>query len=89
MYAKMFWLVSAFFVGIGALLLVTGNFTQMVAVVYGFAAFGLIFMGMISVLPVWMTHTESDHKPVKVNAKRSESSTASEKFQTIRSDMAA
>ncbi len=90
MYAKMFWLVSAVFVGIGALLLVTGSFTAMVGVVYGFLAFGLVFMGMISVLPVWMTHSDAAAKPVRSPARKLDTvSASSEKFRTVRSDVAA
>src|SRR5690349_5805164 len=32
-------------------LALTGNFTNMTAVAYGFISFGMIFMGMMSVLP--------------------------------------
>ena len=37
-------------------LFLTGNFTMLAAVVLGFFAFGLIFMGMIGVLPFVVTH---------------------------------
>ena len=39
----------------------TGNFTELVGVVFGFLCFGMVFMGMISVLPDSMSH----HPPAK------------------------
>ena len=38
------------------LTLITGNFGSMAALAFGFAAFGLVFMGMISVLPDISSH---------------------------------
>jgi hypothetical protein len=35
-----------------AVLFLTGNFTPVVSVVFGFLSFGAIFMGMIGVLPL-------------------------------------
>ena len=34
----------------------TGNFSPMAAVVFGFIAFGMVFMGMIGVLPTMVAH---------------------------------
>ena len=48
-----------------ALLIATANFTMMTAVVFGFITFGLTFMGLIAVLPVWACHTP-EPKPAKV-----------------------
>jgi hypothetical protein len=47
------WVLSAV---AAALMFATGNLTMLAVVVFGFIAFGLTFMGMISVLPVWATH---------------------------------
>ena len=44
-----------FFVA-AALTFVTGNFGSIAGVVFGFVAFGLVFMGMISVLPDISSH---------------------------------
>jgi hypothetical protein len=44
------------------LLLITGNFTQLMLIGFGFVAFGMIFMGMISVLPSTAVH----HVPTPV-----------------------
>ena len=48
--------ICGLFVLAGLVVLATGNFTMMAAVVMGFIAFGLIFMGMISVLPAMVSH---------------------------------
>jgi hypothetical protein len=56
------------------LFFVTGNFTMLTAVVFGFIAFGLTFMGMMNVLPIAVTHTtpakveEPTPAPVQVEA---------------------
>jgi len=47
------WVV--FFVA-ATLTLITGNFSSMAALAFGFVAFGLVFMGMISVLPDISSH---------------------------------
>ena len=67
MLVKAYWAICGLFVLAGILLLVTGNFTMMVSVVMGFIAFGLIFMGMISVLPVMVSHP-SPPKPLKAES---------------------
>ncbi|MEP6849948.1 MAG: hypothetical protein ABI999_13910 [Acidobacteriota bacterium] len=47
------WII--FFVA-AALTFVTGGFGSLAAIVFGFGAFGLVFMGMISVLPDISSH---------------------------------
>jgi hypothetical protein len=44
-----------------AILYLTGNFTPVVQIVFGFLSFGAIFMGMIAVLPL----TVAPHSPSK------------------------
>jgi hypothetical protein len=45
-------------IGITAgLLYVTGNLGAMMLVVYGFVAFGMVFMGMMGVLPATISHS--------------------------------
>lgn len=56
MLVRIYWTIWAMFLFIGALLFVSGNFTMFAAVAMGFFAFGLTFMGMISVLPGMVTH---------------------------------
>jgi len=41
----------------------TGTMTMMAWVVFGFIAFGLVFMGMMGVLPATVVHAH--HTPVK------------------------
>lgn len=50
-------------VGLAAagLFYLTGNFTPIVEVVFGFLTFAAIFMGMISVLPFWATHHSTNN----------------------------
>jgi len=43
------------------LFFVTGNLNTNAELVFGFLFFGLIFMGMIGVLPHWATHREEQH----------------------------
>lgn len=57
LYALM-WLLGILAVG---LLYFTGNFTPTVAVVFGFLSFGAVFMGILGVLPVSISHP----KPAK------------------------
>ena len=52
-FYRITWLV---FSGVVALTFLTGNMTDVVGVVFGFFLFGLIFMGMIAVLPAGITH---------------------------------
>lgn len=55
---EMLWAIIAL---IAILLLVTGNFSMMTLVAFGFVCFGMIFMGMMSVLPSTVGH----HAPLK------------------------
>jgi hypothetical protein len=50
---KLIWLI---FLGIAALTFISGNLTAIVGVVFGHIVFGLIFMGMMVVLPTSITH---------------------------------
>lgn len=47
------WLIVALAAGT---LFLTGNFTMLTAVALGFISFGLVFMGMMSVLPTSVAH---------------------------------
>lgn len=49
---------AVWLLGILAVLItyLTGNFTPPVAVFFGFLSFGAIFMGMMGVLPMTVTH---------------------------------
>jgi hypothetical protein len=52
------WLLGALAVGIVYL---TGNFSPIMVIFFGFLSFAAIFMGMIGVLPL----TEVNHLPLK------------------------
>ena len=43
-----------------ALAYIGGYFTPVVAIVFGFLSFGAVFMGMIGVLPIAVTHRPSE-----------------------------
>lgn len=62
MLAKLYWLTWLAMAVIAALFFVTGNMTAMALVVFGFFAFGLVFMGMMNVLPTVVGHQV--HEPV-------------------------
>src|SRR5437868_13470880 len=56
MLVKVYWMTWGV-IGLAALLLLAaGSFTMLISVVFGFIAFGMIFMGMIAVLPVMASH---------------------------------
>ena len=73
---KLYWTLWAI-IGTTALLLwASGNFTMLTLVGFGFVSFGMIFMGMISVLPSTVVHhavpAEPKVKPAKVKAEKNE-----------------
>ncbi len=47
------WAVGALAAGV---MYLTGNFNSYVNILFGFLSFGAIFMGMIAVLPLTVTH---------------------------------
>jgi len=71
---KIYGTLWAIIAALAVLLLVTENFTRITLVVFGFVTFGMIFMGMISVLPVMVTHPapppEPNAKPEKVKTEK-------------------
>ena len=56
MLVKLYWSIWFAVVLIAVGLLLTGNFAKEAAVVFGFISFGLVFMGMIGVLPSTVAH---------------------------------
>lgn len=56
MLVKIYWAICAAFLLAALVFFLTGNMTTMALVVFGFTSFGIIFMGMISVLPATMSH---------------------------------
>lgn len=61
MIIKVYALIWVLGLTAAGILYATGNLTPVVQVVFGFLTFGMIFMGMIAVLPVVTTH----HEPTK------------------------
>lgn len=62
---EMLWLAIAL---VMAIMYVTGNLTLTVAVVFGFVIFGMVFMGMMGVLPASISHPEPAVMAGKNNA---------------------
>lgn len=51
MYVKLYAAVWGLLLLVAAALAVTGNFSLTMAIIYGFISFGMVFLGMMSVLP--------------------------------------
>lgn len=62
MVVRVYWSLWALTAISVPVLFVAGGLNMMAAVVYGLIAFGLIFMGMIGVLPNMAAHP-AEHKP--------------------------
>jgi hypothetical protein len=56
MSIRAFWSICGLVAVAALILFLTGNFTTNVAIVFGFIAFGLTFMGMMNVLPIAIAH---------------------------------
>lgn len=56
MFAKLYWSTWLAIALIAGIVILTGNFTAMALVVFGFIAFGMVFMGMMNVLPAIVSH---------------------------------
>ena len=56
MSPKFYWSLWGFFAVSAGVLWLAGVFTMLTAVIFGFVAFGLIFTGMMCVLPAMVAH---------------------------------
>ena len=56
MLVKIYWTVWAVMAFGAAMIFLAGYFTAVVGVAFGFIAFGVVFMGMIAVLPAMVSH---------------------------------
>lgn len=56
------WVILGFAAAVAFL---TGNFSDIAIVGFGFVVFGMIFMGMISVLPMTIAHPSPELKKVE------------------------
>lgn len=61
MIAKIYALIWILGLAAAGIFYLTGNLTPVIQIVFGFLTFGMIFMGMISILPFEATH----HLPSK------------------------
>lgn len=73
MVSKIYGIICGLFAATAAVLVVTGNFPAITAVVFGFIAFGLIFMGMMFVLPYTITHAAPAEAKLRVDQKQAPS----------------
>jgi hypothetical protein len=74
------WLLAAIAAG---LLFVSGNLSALTTVVFGFIAFGLVFAGMMIVLPATIAHPEPV-KSIDQNRRRDSEKTRTVTGQQIR-----
>lgn len=63
MFVKIYGMMWATIAIIAALFWVTGNFTLITLVAFGFVGFGMIFMGMMCVLPSTVGHNALPEEP--------------------------
>jgi hypothetical protein len=56
MLVKIYWVTWGVFALAGLLLFAAGSFTMITAITFGFIAFGMVFMGMMGVLPAMISH---------------------------------
>ncbi len=59
MVSKVYSFICGLFAITAAFLFLTGNFPAITAIILGLIAFGLVFMGMMFVLPYTITHTST------------------------------
>lgn len=82
MMVKIYGMLWVLLVVVAALFLLTGNLTPVAGVVFGFIAFGMVFMGMMGVLPSTVGHNapvkeeKSEAVPVKEKAEKVSPATA-------------
>ena len=87
MSVKAYLYTWGFFLLAALVLFLTGNFTMLTAVVFGFFAFGLVFMGMMNVLPLAVAHPSEPKlikEPKPVRAATAEAAPA-KAFQVFKS----
>lgn len=56
MIVKVYALIWVVGIAAAAAFYLTGNLTPVMKVVFGFLSFGMVFMGMIGVLPITVAH---------------------------------
>jgi len=80
MIIRIYWFICALLVLAALAVLAVGSFSMMAGVIFGFIGFGVLFMGIIAVMPIWISH------PVKLEipaaAKNAETVQAGEPVRT-------
>ncbi len=61
---KAYGTIWALFAVFAIAFLVTGNMTLLTAIAFGFVLFGMVFAGMMMVLPATVAHRNHSHEPV-------------------------
>jgi len=65
MFAKIYFYAWLAIAAIAGLFYVTGNMTVLAISVFGLIAFGMVFMGMMNVLPTILEHEAGETLPAK------------------------
>jgi hypothetical protein len=66
MFAKIYFYTWLAIAAIAAVFYVTGNMTMLAISVFGMLAFGMVFMGMMNVLPSVLEHEATEPLPAKM-----------------------
>jgi len=86
MLVKIYYSLWAIAAVAAVMVFATGNFTMLGAVVFGFIAFSLTFMGMISVLPDWAAHPVTPKPaPVEPAVEPTQAFTKAESYPVLKS----
>ena len=56
MILRIYWFICALLVLAALAVLAVGSFSMMAGVIFGFIGFGVLFMGIIAVMPIWISH---------------------------------
>ena len=59
MIVKIYALIWVLGIAAAGAFYLTGNLTPVMKVVFGFLSFGMVFMGMMGVLPEWVAHSSA------------------------------
>ena len=59
MIVKIYALIWVVGIAAAAVFYLTGNLTPVMKVVFGFLTFGMVFMGMMGVLPITVAHSSA------------------------------
>lgn len=63
MILRIYWFICAIIALAALAVFAIGSFSMMAGVIFGFIGFGVLFMGMIAVMPIWISHPVERHDP--------------------------